>query len=166
MKNKIVLYLFIFSVLMLLFMYMNQKRIYEDQETKINQLTEKSLALESELDSLKNVNFDLNYFTLLGNDNAMTYFENFGLEAGFMEQLVSEHLYAQNQGSEDNPLVPYTGTDGSMKINKVRFLNHRWIIADFTDGTNWGELILEYELDENQDLTLRTIASMVYPPLR
>ncbi|WP_188442460.1 hypothetical protein [Planktosalinus lacus] len=164
MKNKIILYLFIFSVLMLLYMYMNQKRIYEDQESKIEYLTEKSVALESKLDSIKNVNFDLNYFTLLGNDNAMTYFENFGLEAGFMEELVTQHLYAQNEGSDDNPLVPYVGTEGVMKINKVRFLNHRWIIVDFTDGRNWGELILEYNLDENQDLTLKTIASLMYPP--
>lgn len=149
---------------MLLFMYMNQKRIYEDQEAKIDYLTEKSVALENELDSLKNVNFDLNYFTLLGNDNAMTYFENFGLEAVFMEELVTEHLYAQNEGGDDNPLVPYVGMEGVMKINKVRFLNHRWIIADFTDGRNWGELILEYDLNENQDLTLKTIASLMYPP--
>ena len=162
MKNKIILYLFIFSVLMLLFMYMNQKRIYEDQESKINDLKESVDFYKGLNESLTNDNFDLNYFTLLGNDNAMTYFENYGLEADFMQQMVSEQIYAQQRVEGDNPLIPYVGMEGKMKINKIRFLNHRWVIADFTDGRYWGEMILEYNLDEDEDLTLKTIASLLY----
>lgn len=163
MKNKIVLYLFIFSVLMLLFMYMNQKRIYEDQESKINNLTERVDFYKEQNEILTDENFDLNYFTLLGNDNAMTYFENYGLEADFMQEMVSEHIYAQNNVEGDNPLVPYVGMESKMKINKLRFLNHRWVIADFTDGHYWGEMILEYDLDEDENLTLKPIGSFMYP---
>ncbi len=163
MKNKIILYLFIFSVLMLLFMYMNQKRIYEDQEARIATLNEKVTFYKGLNDVLTEENFDLNYFTLMGNDNAMTYFENFGLEAQFMQDMVTEQIYNQNNVEGDNPLVPYVGMEGSMKINKVRFLNHRWVIADFTDGSYWGEMLLEYNLDENDDLTLRTLSSLLYP---
>lgn len=162
MKNKIILYLFIFSVLMLLFMYMNQKRIYENQEAKITELKEKVAFCEDENQALNQQNFDLNYFTLLGNDNAMTYFENYGLEADFMQEMVTEQIYNQNNVEGDNPLVPYVGMEGKMRINKVRFLNHRWVIADFTDGRHWGEMLLEYDLDENNDLTLRTLSSLLY----
>lgn len=163
MKNKIILYLFIFSVLMLLFMYMNQKRIYENQEAKITELKEKNAFLEAENKDLSDQNFDLNYFTLLGNDNAMTYFENYGLEAQFMQEMVTEQIYNQNNVEGDHPLVPYVGMEGKMRINKVRFLNHRWVIADFTDGRYWGEMLLEYNLDENNDLTLKTLSSLLYP---
>jgi hypothetical protein len=41
---------------------------------------------------------------------------------------------------------PYVGQDkiGENKfiINKVKILNHRWIIADFSDGNIWGEVYL------------------------
>lgn len=162
MKNKIIFYLFIFSVLMLLFMYMNQKRIYEDQEAKINNLRESVTFYKGLNEALTEENFDLNYFTLMGNDNAMTYFENFGFEAQFMQDMVTEQIYNQNNVEGDNPLVPYVGMEGAMKINKVRFLNHRWVIADFTDGRHWGEMLIEYHLDENDDLTLRTLSSLLY----
>lgn len=163
MKNKIILYLFIFSVLMLLFMYMNQKRIYEDQEARINDLKEKVDFYKGLNEVLTEENFDLNYFTLMGNDNAMSYFERFGLEADFMQDMVTEQIYNQNNVEGDHPLVPYVGMEGKMKINKVRFLNHRWVITDFTDGRYWGEMLLEYDLDENNDLTLRTLSSLLYP---
>jgi len=163
MKNKIILYLFIFSVLMLLFMYMNQKRIYEDQEARIANLNEKVTFYKGINEVLNDENFDLNYFTLMGNDNAMSYFESFGFEAEFMQDMVTEQIYNQNNVEGDNPLVPYVGMEGAMRINKVRFLNHRWVIADFTDGTYWGEMLLEYNLDEKNDLTLRTLSSLLYP---
>jgi hypothetical protein len=162
MKNKIIFYLFIFSVLMLLFMYMNQKRIYEDQETRIEKLNEKVTFYKGINEVLTEENFELNYFTLMGNDNAMSYFESFGLEADFMQDMVTEQIYNQNNVEGDNPLVPYVGMEGTMKINKVRFLNHRWVIADFTDGRHWGEMLLEYNLDENNDLTLKTLSSLLY----
>lgn len=147
---------------MLLFMYMNQKRIYEDQESKINDLKEKADFYKGLNESLTDENFELNYFTLLGNDNAMSYFELQGFEASEIQTLVFEQIYAQNNLEGDNPLVPFVGMEGKMKINKVRFLNHRWVIADFTDGRYWGEMLLEYDLDENENLNLRTVASLLY----
>lgn len=162
MRSKIFMYLFIFSILLVLFMYMNQKKIYEDQETKIEKL---SVQLEEE--RLKNElltknNFELNYFSFLENDNAMSYFEQSGYEASDIERMVTEQIYTQNQAEGDNPLIPYSGMEGSMKINKVRFLNHKWVIADFTDGRYWGEMIIQYDLDEDKNLTLNTVSSLLY----
>lgn len=163
MKNKIVLYLLLFSVLIILFMYVNQKRIYEKQETIIENLTEKNTSLEKIKDSLDNQISDLQYFTFLGNENAMTYYENQGFEANAIQNVVFENIYAQNTLKEGHPLIPFVGMEGVMKINKVKFLNHRWVIADFTDGRYWGEMILEYDLDKNKDLTLKTLSSLLYP---
>ena len=55
MKKSIFMYLFFFSILLVLFMYVNQKRIYEDQQGKIEKLEAQidleRLALEVVIDS-------------------------------------------------------------------------------------------------------------------
>lgn len=162
MRNKLFMYLFIFSVLMVLFMYINQKKIYENQEEKIEILKEKLLDSESQIKIVEAENSNLNYFTLQGNDNAMSYFENLGYEADQIENLVTEQIYKQNTTEGSNPLVPYEGIDAFMKINKVRFLNHKWLIADFTDGTYWGEMLIQFDLNEKKEITLNTIGSFLY----
>lgn len=144
-------------------MYMSQKKIFERQLRDNQDLSTKIDQLKEEIEFLKIENADLNYFTLLGNDNAMTYFENFGYEAKSIENVVSQQIYGQNTVQGDNPLVPFVGMEGIMRVNKTRFLNHKWVLADFTDGRYWGEMIIQYDLDENENLTLNTIASFLYP---
>ena len=63
----------------------------------------------------------------------------------------------------NNPLVPFDGMNGDMKINRLKFLNHKWILAEFTDGKFWGEMILEYSFNENRELKFNTVASFLYP---
>jgi hypothetical protein len=163
MKGKIFMYLFFFAVLFILFQYMNEKTIFESQENKINSLTEKVTKSDSVNDVLTDRVAELNYFTLLGNENAMTYLENLGMEAEMAQGLVTEAIYESNFGDAQNPLVPIESQDGKMRINKVKFLNHRWILADFTDGTYWGEVLIEYFFDENNQLLLTPIGSTLYP---
>ncbi len=162
MRSKIFMYLFIFSILLVLFMYMNQKKIYENQEKKIEKLELQLEESEAANLGLQNRNTDLNYFTLQGNDNAMSYFENDGFEADQIETLVTDQIYSQNTLEGNHPLVPYDGMAGSMKINKVRFLNHKWLIADFTDGTYWGEMLVQYDLNDKEELVLNTLGSLLY----
>lgn len=163
MKNKVFMYLFVFTLLIALFIYISQKKIYERQLETIDSLEQKIGSLLEEMEYLRYENEDLNYFTFQGNDNAMTYYENQGYEPQVIEDLVREHIYAQNVENGGNPLIPYEGMEGTMKINKVRFLNHKWVIADFTDGRYWGEIILQYDIDETKNLTLNTVQSVLYP---
>jgi len=162
MKNRIFLYLFLFAVLFIIYQYMNEKSIFERQETKIGVLKEKLNKATVLVDSLNQELVNLNYFTLQGNENAMTYFENLGYEANDIEQMVSDNIYDQNLVKGSNPLVPYEGLNGSMKINKLKFLNHKWIIADFTDGSYWGEMLLEFYIDDKKNLTLTNLGSLMY----
>jgi hypothetical protein len=142
---------------------MNEKKIYESQKEKIEILEAKVKKEHDSIESLNSKVADLNYFTLQGNDNAMTYLENQGYSAADVEKYVSEQIYDQNLAKGNNPLVPFDGMNGDMKINKLKFLNHKWILADFTDGMYWGEMILEYSIDKKKELTLNTIASLIYP---
>ena len=75
------MYLFFFALLFIIFQYMNEKQIYESQENDIALLKKKVAMYEKDNDSLARQLMDVNYFTLQGNDNAMTYFEDVGNEA-------------------------------------------------------------------------------------
>lgn len=142
---------------------MNEKKIFENQEKQIASLEKLNEKQTDSIMKLRDQVAELNYFTLQGNENAMTYLESFGYNAKDIEELVSSQLYDQNLVKGDNPLVPFSGIEGEMKINKLKFLNHKWILADFTDGKYWGEMLLEYVIDDNKQLKLNTIGSLLYP---
>lgn len=163
MKSRIYMYLFFFAALLIIFMYMNQRSIYESQEKKIGSLTEKLQKSNDSLSVMEDRVLDLNYFTLQGNENAMTYLESLGFDSVDIEQFVSETIYDMNLLEGGNPLVPLEGVQGEMRVNKLKFLNHRWIQADFTDGTYWGEMLVEYFFDENKELQLTPLGSVLYP---
>lgn len=163
MKNKIFMYLFLFTLLFVIFQYMNEKTIFESQETKIESLSEKLTKATDSIDSLNDRVADLNYFTLQGNENAMTYFENLGFDAAKVESLVADMIYEKNVEKGGNSLIPHAGIDGLMRVNKLKFLNHKWVLADYSDGTYWGDMIVEYYFDEENQLQFETISSALYP---
>lgn len=163
MKGKIFMYLFFFALLFIIYQYMNEKTIFESQEKKINALTAQVSEKDSIADVLTDKVAELDYFTLLGNENAMSYFDNLALDAEEAQGLVSEAIYESNFGDGQNPLVPIESQDAKMRINKVRFLNHRWVLADFTDGNYWGEVLIDYFFDENNQLLLTPMSATLYP---
>jgi len=163
MRNKIFMYLFFFAILFVIFQYMNEKSIFENQEEQISSLTQQKKKTDSLLSLQEDALLELNYFNLMNNDKAMDYLENLGFEAQEVANTVRDQIYDMNVTPDGNPLIPVEGMEGKMQINKIKFLNHRWIIADFSDGTYWGEVLIEYFFDENNKLSLRTIEGVLYP---
>lgn len=157
------MYLFFFSILLVLFLYVNQSSIFERQTAIINSLEAKNQALKDSTASLNQEISDLRYFDLLTNDSARTYFERIGIEAEDAATQVKERIYELNLTRGGNPLVPFANADGEWRINRVKFLNHRWVIADCSDGRAWGELWIEYFFDQDGKLDLNTQASVLYP---
>ena len=141
---------------------MNQKSIYEKQQKEINRLTEKVKASTDSISSMEDRILDLNYFTLQGNENPVSYLENIGLDAAEVENTLTEDIYDLNLTKGGNPLINLEGY-GELRINKVKFLNHRWIQADFTDGRVWGEMLIDYFYDENMQVELTPISTVFYP---
>lgn len=162
MKSKIFMYLFFFSILLLLFMFMNQKSIYEKQQKQIDRLTEKVKESTDSIAAMEDRILDLNYFTLQGNENPVSYLENIGLDAAEVENTLTEDIYDLNLTKGGNPLINVEGY-GELRINKVKFLNHRWIQVDFTDGSLWGEMLIDYFYDENMQVELTPISTVLYP---
>ena len=166
MKRAIFMYLFFFAMLFVIFQYMNEKKIFgkqenkiESQRNKINKLKKQVKVITDSLESSSNAD----YFSLQGNENAISYIESLGFEALEIETFVSDYIYDQNLKKGNNQLVPYEGINGDMKINKLKFLNHKWILADYTDGRYWGEMVLEYYVTKNREIELKQISSLMYP---
>lgn len=163
MKSRIYMYLFFFSILLVLFMYVNQSAIFERQTAVINSLEQKQSVLKDSVTTLNQEISELLYFDLLTNDSARTYFEQIGLEPEDAANQVKERIYEYNLQKGGNPLVPFANANGQWRINRIKFLNHRWIIADCSDGRAWGELWIEYFFDQEGQLDLTVESSVLYP---
>ncbi len=163
MRNKILMYLFIFSLLFTIFIYVNDKRILDSKQDKIESLEAKLQDVESNLKNSEENSEVESYFNLKDNDDAINYFEERDIETADLILKIEDAIISQNSSDADNPLVPQAGMEGNMRINKIQVLNHKWVIADFTDGTYWGVVFLTYEVSENGEITFYPERSFLYP---
>lgn len=164
MKRSLLLYLTILFALTTLFTYVFLSNEVAFEQKRFYTTTAK---LKDSLTSLSNQLADANYFSLAKNENAQNYFENATSQKIIQYEklipVVTEKLLDYNANSKGNP---YTGQDqiGANKfiINKVRILNHRWIIADFSDGENWGEVLLKYFVNDDETISFEVNQSLLY----
>ena len=164
MKQRIFMYLFIFSALLVLFQYVNAKRVFEELNYKIDNYKAKVVNFKDSIAVLQDDNLKLSHFNLDRNEDAITYFENKGYDVSKLIPFIKDELYKLNEGKGDHPIVPYAASNGrKILINTVKLLNHKWIIADFSDGEYWGEIFLTYEITDNKELKFRLIESFLYP---
>lgn len=163
MRSKIFLYLFIFMFLFTVFIYVNDKKILDAKEVQIENLKGRLAEADIQNEVLSNKNYGLNYFSMDQNEAAISYFEDQGINAEELTRNLEDEIISRNRANQDNELVPFEGMQGVMRINKVKVLNHKWIIADFTDGKFWGELLISYDVDEDNTLQFITEKSFLYP---
>lgn len=164
MKKSMLLYLFILVILMNIFTYMYLSKALSFEKDHSNKT---ELRLKDSLVSVTKKLDDASYFSLAKNENAQDYFNPDNAEKTILIEklipLVTEKLLDLNSNPKGNPFI---GQDqiGANKfiINKVRILNHRWIIADFSDGEYWGEVLLKYFINEDESVSFETIQSFIY----
>ncbi len=161
MRNKILLYLFIFSVLFTIFIYVNDKKILDSLEEDLAQKEQIIEELERENEKRPDSTGNSEYFSLENNEEALSYFENEGIKPEAVLNAIDNALIDANT-AEGNEMVPYEGIDGPMRINRIKVLNHKWIVADFTDGTHWGEMFLTYEVNQDGPIELNVEKSFLY----
>lgn len=166
MKKKLFLYLFVFTLLFVVFQYVNSKSILETYEEKIEKSHAKVETYKDSIMSLEDEILDYLYFNLENDDYGLSYFENDGYDTSELIPFIKDELYKLNiYEGDDHPIVPYASmTDGKMLINKIRLLNHKWIIADFTDGKFWGQIFLTYEIVDKKELKFKLVEYFIYPP--
>lgn len=160
MKSRIYLYLFIFAALIALYLYVSSNRRLNDRS---EELAGKEIQLQALGDSLRDARLeilDMQYFSLENNDDALVYYDH--LELQDPVRYISDKLLETNEQKGDNPLIPYEGMENDFKINKIKVLNHRWIIADFSDGKYWGELFIRYELKDDRGVDFTLLDHLLY----
>ena len=161
MKGKIFMYLFIFSVLFIVFQYVNSKKYFESEAKKLASAEKEIKTLKDSIQSVLMQNADLQYFSLENNEDALSYYDNLNIEN--LSTYIQDKLIETNEQKGDNPLVPYAGMNGPMKINKIQVLNHKWILADFSDGRHWGELFINYEIKPDLSIDFTRTSHFLYP---
>lgn len=160
MKNKLYQYLFLFAALFAIYFFVTGNNMQKALREDVGIFQVKVEALEDSLRKAELRVLDLQYFSLDQNDDALAYFEEYDLESP--GRYIADRLLETNEGQGDNPLVPYAGMSGSFKINKIKVLNHKWILADFSDGKYWGDLIIKYELKEDLSVDFTLLDHLLY----
>lgn len=161
MKKNLYLYLFVFSALLFLFQWVSGSRQFSAMDKEIKSQKEKIVQLQ---DSLERVSEDLSevkYFTLDNNEEALTYFDELSLSDP--SGLVRDQLMDTNAQAGSNPIVPFQGMAGDFKINRVQVINHKFILADFSDGTFWGDMLVRYAIDKEKKVSFEVIDQILYP---
>lgn len=144
------------------YMYYSKQTAFEkEQADKYSKKLTDSLNVMSEKVT------DANYFSLENNENAQNYFDN-QITGKFISHeklipLVKETLMELNANPKGNP---YIGQDqiGAQKfiINKIKVINHRWLIADYSDGEYWGEVLIKYFVNDDETIAFETINTLLY----
>lgn len=163
MKNaKIFIYLLAIAVLYIIFQQVNGNKKINADRVKIDSLKNKVTQITKVKDSLENEVLELSYFDLRFDEYAGEYIEDQGFSVAAMESLVLDTLVGANSAENDNPFVPLAGLDGTTKIDRVKLLNHKWAVADFTDGTYWGQVLFLYQFNKEKTLAIDVITSHLY----
>jgi len=160
MKRRIFLYLFVFTALIVLYQFVSasnfQKSVTSDMDKLKNEITDLKDSLQkSQLKIL-----DIQYFSLENNDDALAYYEH--LDLNDPVRYIEDKLLETNEKKGNNPLVPYDGMESDFKINKIKVLNHKWVLADFSDGKYWGDLIIKYELKDDLSVDFTLLDHLLY----
>lgn len=160
MKKNIYLYLFIFAALIGLYLAVSGSKMADANIKRIQSLETKVENLKDTLQQAELRILEMQYFSLENNDDALAYYEHLDLDNP--TRYISDKLLETNEAKGDNPLVPYEGMQNDFKINKIKVLNHKWILADFSDGKYWGELLIRYELKDDLGVDFTLMDHLLY----
>lgn len=159
MKTKIFIYLFAFTALILVFQLVNSSKVVNYQAEMIAEKVTRIDSLNVSLENLSSKYDDDVYFSLDQNDEAKAFYPD--SDPDEIIQRVKDKIYESNTAKGDNPLVIYSGDGRKFLINKIKVLNHKWVIADFSDGTDWGEILIEYSIS-GEEVKLNVLDQLLY----
>jgi hypothetical protein len=160
MKQSLLLYGLITAVLLNIFTYMFYKGEVKHEQLQNEKLDKKLTEVQTKLS-------DADYFSLANNQNAQEYFDNDDVSkiVDYVQLIpnVTNKLMDFNDDPKGNK---YTGQEqlGANKfiINKIKIINHRWIVADYSDGKLWGECLIKYFVNEDKSIDFETFQSLIY----
>jgi len=143
----------------------NSKHILESYEVDINKAKERVEQYKDSIVSKNETIAEMRLFDLEYDDEALDYFEDQGYNSLELIPFIKDELYKLNAyKGDDHPIVPYVSmTNNRMLINSIRLMNHKWLVANFSDGKHWGQMFLTYELIDGKELKFKLEQSFMYP---
>jgi len=160
MKKNIFLYLFVFAALIALYLFVSSGTLAETKDAKIEKLQSEIVSLKDSVQQAELDLFDMQYFSLENNDDALAYYEHLNIKDP--TRYITDKLMETNEQKGNNPLIPYEGMENDFKLNKTKILNHKWIVVDFSDGKYWGELLIKYELKDDMGVDFTMMDHLLY----
>jgi len=102
-------------------------------------------------------------FSLPGNPKSNAYLnQTFKTEKNWNDYLKNELIKTNDNQNGDNPLIPFAGMAGAMRFDDAKVLNHRWIIAHFSDGEYQGEVVVRYDIDKQGKISFKILDQTLY----
>jgi len=160
MKSKIFLYLFLFASMIALWLFVSSGKLEKANVAKIEKLETEIVSLKDSVQQSQLNLLDLQYFSLENNDDALAYYEHLNIDNP--ARYIADKLLETNEQKGDNPLIPYEGMESDFKLNKIKILNNKWIVVDFSDGKYWGELLLKYDLKDDLGVDFTMMDHLLY----
>jgi hypothetical protein len=158
MKN-VILYGLIFSVLFNVFQYVNSTKILDAKDKEVTKIQERLRTFRDSVSALAAAN----YFALESDEDAQEYFYTNNLDYKKVSEKVKEDLLVLNENKNGNKLIPYEPIDGkAFIVNTSKILNHRWIIAEFSNGDLWGQILVKYFVAEGKPTDFETVETVLY----
>ena len=158
MKN-VILYALVFSLLFNIFQFVNSTKILDAKEQEVVKVKNDLKTARDSVSQLANAN----YFALESDEDAQEYFYKSNLDYQKVAFKVKEDLIALNQNKNGNKLVPYEPIDDKpFIVNTSKILNHRWLIAEFSNGDLWGQILVKYFVSADKPTEFETIETVLY----
>ena len=159
MRNKIIQYLLIFISLIALYLFVSDMNKSEAFAASQERMTKRVETLKDSINQLVVEQTDNAYFSLAVNRDAQQAYPDFS--QGELQDILEDHILSTNDNPKGNPLLSSLGSDWI--INKIHVVNHKWILADFTNGTQWGDALILYQINTNGKPRLRLLNHVMYP---
>lgn len=161
MKKSLFLYLFVFTLLICLFQLVQGNNQFNVLSAEIQKLNKKLDEKNKYISDLETLNERCTYFDYDSNQEAQNYHQDMGV-SGSLEKYIWDDLLSYNNAEKGNSLIPYKGDENNFMINKVKLLNHKWLIADFSDSKNWGEITFRYFIDDDNNVDYELMDALIY----
>lgn len=130
-----------------------------ESATALKESAEKISKLTDSIKKIDEQRLEALNFSLETNELAQQYFED--LKIDNPSQIVMNALMEMSV-KDHNPYIK-SESNGKFLFNKIRILNEKWVICEFTDGELWGDLLLEYHIDGNQNVTFKALDEVIHP---
>ncbi len=160
--KKVALYGFIFALLFNVWQYGYWNSEIKNFQKRITVLEKNNQNAKDSINTLQLELDEASYFNLETNQEALNYLENYDLN--ILLPYIQEQINDLNTQKNGNPLIPLDPINGNkFVVNKIKFINHRWLIGKFSNGEMWGEVLIKYYINKDETVSFETFQHVIFP---